>query len=91
MRNTVGMILCGGFGKRLRPLTETVPKPLIEIKDDYTILDKQLFDFKNAGVNQVFLLTGFLSDKIRERFGEEYLGVKIEYVEEDKPLGTLMP
>lgn len=89
MENTVGMILCGGFGKRLRPLTENVPKPLIKIKDGYTILDKQLFDFKNAGINHVFLLTGFLSDKIRERFGNEYLGVKIEYVKEDKPLGTL--
>ena len=37
---TVGMILCGGFGKRLRPVTEKVPKPLVEIKEDYTILDK---------------------------------------------------
>ena len=44
---TVGMILCGGFGKRLRPFTETLPKPLIEIDEDYTILDKQLFDFKS--------------------------------------------
>ena len=89
MASTYGMILCGGFGKRLRPLTETVPKPLVEIKDNYTILDKQLFDFKNAGVNQVYLLTGFLSDKIQERYGNEYSGVKIEYVEEEKPLGTL--
>jgi NDP-sugar pyrophosphorylase family protein len=89
MTKTVGMILCGGFGKRLRPLTERVPKPLIEIKDDYTILDKQLFDFKNSGVEQVFLLTGFLSDKIQERYGNDYMGVKIEYVEEDEPLGTL--
>ncbi|HMK53462.1 MAG TPA: sugar phosphate nucleotidyltransferase [Methanobacteriaceae archaeon] len=89
MTKTVGMILCGGFGKRLRPLTERVPKPLIEIKDDYTILDKQLFDFKNAGVEQVFLLTGFLSDKIQERYGDNYMGVKVEYVEEDEPLGTL--
>ena len=47
---TVGMILCGGFGKRLRPVTETVPKPLVELKEDYTILDKQLFDFKSAGI-----------------------------------------
>ncbi len=89
MSRTVGMILCGGFGKRLRPLTEKIPKPLIEIKDDYTILDKQLFDFKSAGVNKVLLLTGFLSEKIKGRYGNNYLGVEIEYVEEDKPLGTL--
>ena len=83
------MILCGGLGKRLRPVTETVPKPLIEIKDDYTILDKQLFDFKNAGVDEVYLLTGFLHEKIKERYGDEYNGVKIHYVIEDEPLGTL--
>jgi NDP-sugar pyrophosphorylase family protein len=89
MTRTVGMILCGGFGKRLRPITEKIPKPLIEIKKNYTILDKQLFDFKNAGVDQVLLLTGFLSDVIQERYGEEYGGVQIEYIEEDEPLGTL--
>lgn len=86
---TVGMILCGGLGKRLRPVTETVPKPLVEISENYTILDKQLFDFKNAGVNEVYLLTGFLHEKIEERYGDEYCGVKIHYVVEDEPLGTL--
>ena len=86
---TVGMILCGGFGKRLRPITETVPKPLVEIKEDYAILDKQLFDFKNADVNEVYLLAGFLHEKIEERYGQEYLGIKIHYVIEDEPLGTL--
>ncbi len=98
MSKTAGMILCGGFGKRLRPLTERVPKPLIEIKDNYSILegqdnyailDKQIFDFKNAGVDRVLLLTGFLSEKIEERFGDNYNGMKIEYVIEDEPLGTL--
>ncbi|MGC9517322.1 MAG: sugar phosphate nucleotidyltransferase [Methanomicrobiales archaeon] len=89
MSKTVGMILCGGFGKRLRPLTETIPKPLIEMKKGYTILDKQLFDFKNADVENVVLLTGFLSDKIQERYGDNYKGLGIDYVEEDEPLGTL--
>lgn len=83
------MILCGGFGKRLRPVTEKVPKPLVEIKEDYAILDKQLFDFKNAGVKEVYLLAGFLHEKIEERYGGEYKGVKINYVIEDEPLGTL--
>ncbi|HML04296.1 MAG TPA: sugar phosphate nucleotidyltransferase, partial [Methanobacterium sp.] len=81
MNSTAGMILCGGFGKRLRPITETIPKPLVEIKDNYsileghdtyTILDKQLFDFKNAGVERVLLLTGFLSEKIQERYGDNF-------------------
>lgn len=86
---TVGMILCGGFGKRLRPFTETLPKPLIEIDEDYTILDKQIFDFKSAGVDEAYLLVGFLHEKIEERYGDEYNGVKIHYVIEDESLGTL--
>ena len=89
MVRTVGMILCGGFGKRLKPLTDKIPKPLIEIKKGYTILDKQLFDFKSADINKVYLLTGFLSEKIEERYGNEYKGLKIEYVKEEEPLGTL--
>jgi len=43
----IGMVLCGGQGKRLRPLTDGIPKTLIEIKEGYTILDKQLIDFRN--------------------------------------------
>jgi len=83
------MILCGGFGKRLKPVTESIPKSLIEIKEDYTILDKQLLDFKNSGVDEVYLLAGFLHEKIEERYGNEYNGVKIHYVIEDEQLGTL--
>lgn len=83
------MILCGGFGKRLRPVTETVPKPLVEIKTDYCILDKQLYDFKHAGIKEVFLLTGFLHEKIEERYGNSFNGLKINYVIEEEPLGTL--
>jgi NDP-sugar pyrophosphorylase family protein len=89
MSKTVGLILCGGFSKKLGPNTEEIPKPLVEIKEGYTILDKQLFDFKYAGVDEVYLLTGFLSEKIKERYSDEYCGVKINYVTEDEPLGTL--
>lgn len=85
----IGMILCGGHGKRLRPLTYDVPKPLLEIKKDYTILDKQIFDFASAGIDEVILLIGHLSEKIKERYGSEYKGVKIRYLVEDEPLGTL--
>lgn len=85
----IGMILCGGYGKRFWPLTEEIPKVLLEIKDNYTILDKQLFSYKSAGFERVILLTGYLSEKIEERYGREYKGLKIEYVIEDEPLGTL--
>lgn len=85
----LGMILCGGVGKRFRPITETIPKPLFELKDDYTLLDRQLFQYKSAGFDRVILLTAHLGEKIRKRFGSKHMGLKIEYVREKKPLGTL--
>ena len=85
----IGMILCGGYGKRLQQFEPYLPKVLLDIKDGLTILDKQLFDYKNAGFNQVILLTGYLSKKIEERYGSEYKGLKIDYIVEDRPLGTL--
>ena len=85
----IGMILCGGYGKRLTSLTEDLPKALIEIKDGYTVLDHQLFVFEHAGFDKVILLTGYLGEKIRERYGKKYEGLKILYTKEKKPLGTL--
>jgi len=85
----IGMILCGGYGKRFRPLTDVIPKVLLEIKDGYPILDRQLFAFRSAGFDRVLLLAGYLSEKIEERYGPEYKGLKIEYVVEEEPLGTL--
>lgn len=85
----MGMVLCGGQGKRLRPLTNDIPKTLIEIKEGYAILDKQLLDLRNAGIDKVVLLTGYLSEKIEERYGSNWKGINIEYSVEDKPLGTL--
>jgi len=87
--NVIGMILCGGHGKRFRPLTEKMPKGLLEIKDGYAILDRQLFAYKSAGFDKVFMLTGHLSKKIEKKYGAMHRGLKIEYVVEKKPLGTL--
>lgn len=85
----MGAILCGGHGKRLRPLTNDIPKTLVEIKEGYTILDKQLIDLRNAGIEKVILLTGYLGEKIEERYGPNWKGISIEYSKEEKPLGTL--
>ncbi len=88
MPDVVGVIFAGGYGKRLRPYTLKVPKPLIEIKPGYTILDKQLFDLSSSGVREVYLLVGYLHEKIMERYGDRHLGMKINYLVEEKPMGT---
>ncbi len=89
MRKVTGVILAGGYGKRLFPLTESIPKPLLELRKGYTILDKQLMDLKNAGVKEVYLLIGHLAEKIKERYGSSFNGVRLRYLIEDKPMGTL--
>lgn len=85
----VGAVLCGGYGTRLRPLTEELPKPLLELKKDYTILDKQLLHFRVAGIEKIYLLVGYLYEKIYERYGKSWNGLTIEYLVEERPRGTL--
>lgn len=82
------VILAGGFGKRLRPLTNDKPKSLIEVKGR-PILETQLRWLKNYGINEVILCLGFLKEKIIEYLGNgSKFGVKVGYVIEDEPLGT---
>lgn len=82
------LVLAGGYGKRLKPLTDTVPKPLIEMKEGYCILDKQLDGLRHAGVRSALLLTGHLHEKIERRYGGSWHGMTIRYSVEDRPLGT---
>ncbi|MGC8614063.1 MAG: sugar phosphate nucleotidyltransferase [Conexivisphaera sp.] len=86
----LALILAGGQGKRLRPYTDSVPKPLLELREGYTILDKQLGDLEAAGVRRVVLLVGYLGDLIERRYGSRWNGLEILYSREDpsRPLGT---
>ncbi len=87
MTKIIGAILCGGYGTRF---TLDIPKMLGKIKPEITILEKQILDFKNAGINEVYLLTGNGHDEIFKKIGNKYKGVKIYYSkDEPKPLGTL--
>ncbi len=85
----IGAILSGGYGKRLKPLTDEIPKSLIEIKEKYTIMDRQIYDFQNAGIKEIYILSGHLGEKIEERYGKTHMGMNFHYLKEEKPMGTL--
>ena len=72
-------ILAGGLATRLRPLTESIPKVLLEIAGK-PFLEHQLALLRDQGVQDVVLCVGFLGESIRDRFGDgrDY-GVKIQY------------
>ena len=85
--NTV-FLMAGGFGKRLAPLTNQMPKPLLAVGAK-PILEEILLSFVNSGFHKFYISTHFMADKIRDYFknGSEW-GVSIKYVHEDEPLGT---
>ena len=82
------VIMAGGFGKRLRPLTETVPKPMLPI-GDRPLLQRTIEQLRKSGVTEVNLTTHYLPEAISHHFGNgANFGVKINYCEERSPLGT---
>ncbi len=84
----LALILAGGYGKRLRPLTEQKPKPLLEVAGK-PVLVHQIEWLKYYGVQEFVLLVGYLKEKIIDEVGSgSRLGVRITYVVEDSPLGT---
>ncbi len=82
------VILAGGFGKRLRPLTTEKPKPLIEVAGE-PIIVHQMKWLKKYGVTEFVLCVGYLKEKIIAAIGNgSKYGVKVYYSVEDEPLGT---
>lgn len=82
------IILAGGLGTRLRPLTEITPKPLLLVQGR-PIVEQAILNFKKHGINEIILSIGYLSEKIKEYFGSgEKWGINISYCIEDSPLGT---
>src|SRR3989344_5790276 len=80
------VILAAGEGLRMRPLTETKPKPMVEILGKPLL--HHIFNALPDEVSEVILVTGYLEDKIKEYFGENFSGKKIKYVHQPKKLGT---
>ena len=82
------IVLVGGEGTRLRPLTSTVPKPALTLVDR-PFLAYMIEWLARHGVEEVILACGFLPDVLREALGEgERAGARIRYVVEPEPLGT---
>jgi dTDP-glucose pyrophosphorylase len=83
-----GFIMAGGFGKRLMPLTEKCPKPMLPVSGK-PILEHLVCKLRAAGIQHVSISTHYLAETIVEHFhdGKDF-GVDIEYVDEDQPMGT---
>ena len=81
------IILAGGRGNRLRPITDYVPKPLIPIKN-IPIIEWQIKYLKKFGISEVIICSGYKTEMIENYLKNKKLGIKITFSIENKPLGT---
>jgi dTDP-glucose pyrophosphorylase/CBS domain-containing protein len=82
------VIMAGGPGTRLRPLTEEMPKPMLPV-GDRPLMERMIDQLRGAGIKRVSVTTHYKGEKISGYFGNgEQFGVELTYLEEDEPLGT---
>lgn len=82
------LVMAGGYGRRLAPLTDDVPKPMLPV-GDRPLLERIIGQLRDAGIHRVNVATHYRSEAITGHFGDgSGFGVEIEYVNEDEPLGT---
>ena len=84
------LVLAGGEGTRLRPLTLTLPKPVMPLAGR-PFLSFMLDWLERHGVDDVLLSCGYRSEAVEEVLGHEHGGMRVRYVVEDEPLGTAGP
>jgi mannose-1-phosphate guanylyltransferase len=85
---TVGILLVGGFGTRLAPLTNVTPKPMLPIAN-LPVTEHQLLVAKAAGISKVVLATAYLAETFTPYFGDgSKWGIELKYALEREPLGT---
>lgn len=83
------VLMAGGEGKRLRPLTENTPKPLLQVGDK-PIIEHNVDRLVKVGIHNIYLSINYLGDQIEEYFGDgSAKDININYIREDKPLGTI--
>jgi dTDP-glucose pyrophosphorylase len=82
------VIMAGGFRTRLQSLTEETPKPMLPVGDQ-PLMEHTIGQLRDSGILNVKITTHYKAEKITSHFGNgEAFGVNIDYVSEDKPLGT---
>jgi dTDP-glucose pyrophosphorylase len=87
-RDEWALIMAGGKGRRLRPLTDDVPKPMLHVAGR-PILERLVVHLVGFGIKRMFISTNYLGHLIEEHFGDgSRYGCRIEYLREDRPLGT---
>lgn len=88
MSAPVAVVMVGGRGERLRPLTDTVPKPLLPVGGE-PIVTRILKRLATAGVEDVWLTVNYLPDAFEAAIGDgSQLGLRVRYLHEQQPLGT---
>lgn len=84
----IGILLVGGFGTRLKPLTNQTPKPMLPV-GGLPVTEHQLLAAKKAGIDTVILATSYLAEVFTPYFGDgSKWEMKLLYAEENEPLGT---
>jgi bifunctional UDP-N-acetylglucosamine pyrophosphorylase/glucosamine-1-phosphate N-acetyltransferase len=81
------VVLAAGKGMRMRPLTEKVPKAMVQL-NGRPLLDWTLGNLANAGVEEIIIVVGHLSGIIENHFGKEYRGIPLRYVFQKEQKGT---
>jgi len=83
------VIMAGGKGQRLRPLTETTPKPLLKVGDT-PIIERNIDRLGIYGIDDINISVNYLGEQLESYFGDgSHKGLNINYVWEDSPLGTI--
>lgn len=82
------VVMAGGFGQRLRPLTQNTPKPLLTIGDK-PVIERTVEQLRDAGIRNISITTHFQANKIMDHFGDgSDFGVNVQYTHENEPMGT---
>jgi dTDP-glucose pyrophosphorylase len=82
------VVLAGGYGTRLRPLTESTPKPMLPVGDS-PLMQHTIEQLRDVGIRRINVCTHYRAEQIIEHFGNgSAFGVDLQYVSEETPLGT---